>query len=68
MNQTDDNTLSLSEKLELARKVLDDFHAQCFWYLREDIEPKPADLDEIVRGLRQNGGRRGFLLAAKLCR
>jgi hypothetical protein len=68
MNQTDDNTLSLPEKLELARKVLHDFHAQCFWYLREDIELKPADLDEIVRGLRQNGGRRGFLLAAKLCR
>ena len=26
------------------------------------------DIPEIVRGLRQNGGRRGFLVAAKLCR
>jgi hypothetical protein len=68
MTQIDDNTMSLPEKLELARQVLHDFHAQCFWYLREDIELGPADLDEIVRGLRQNGGRRGFLLAAKLCR
>jgi hypothetical protein len=68
MNQENEQTLSLPEKLELARKALYDFHAQCFWYLREDIEPKPADLDEIVRGLRLNGGRRGFLLAAKLCR
>jgi hypothetical protein len=68
MKQTDDNPLSLPEKLELARKVLHDFHTQCFWYLREDIELTPADLDEIIRGLRQNGGRRGFLLAAKLCR
>lgn len=68
MKQMDDNTLSLPEKLELAKRVLHDFHAQCFWYLREDIELKPEDLDEIVRGLRKNGGRRGFLLAAKLCR
>jgi hypothetical protein len=68
MNKVDDSTLSLPEKLELAREVLHDFHAQCFWYMREDIEPKPEDLDEIVRSLRQNGGRRGFLLAAKLCR
>jgi hypothetical protein len=36
--------------------------------MREDVEIKPSDLDDIVRGLRQNGGRRGFLLAAKLCR
>ena len=68
MNQTDHNTLSQAEKMELARKALHDFHAQCFWYLREDIGLKPADLDEIARGLRQNGGRQGFLLAAKLCR
>ena len=68
MNAADDRKLSLTEKLELARQVLRDFHAQCFWYLREDMELKPSDLDEIVRGLRQNGGRRGFLLAARLCR
>jgi hypothetical protein len=68
MKQTDDNSPSLPEKLQLARRVLHDFHAQCFWYLREDLELKPSDLDEIVRGLRQNGGRKGFLLAAKLCR
>ncbi len=68
MKQPNDKPLSMPEKLELAKKALRDFHAQCFWYLREDIELKPEDLDEIIRGLRQNGGRRGFLLAAKLCR
>ena len=63
-----DNELTLSDKLELARQALHDFHVQCFWYLREDMELKPSDLDEIIRGLRHNGGRRGFLLAERLCR
>jgi hypothetical protein len=68
MKAAEETALSSTEKLDLARKVLRDFHAQCFWYLREDMELKPSDLGEIVRGLRQNGGRRGFLLAARLCR
>ena len=51
-----------------ARRAFREFHAQCFWYLREDIKVALEDLPEIVRGLRQNGGRRGFLVAAKLCR
>ena len=67
MNTTEDGNLTLKQKLDLAQKVLRDFHAQCFWYLRADMEVKPSDLDEIVRGLRQNGGRRGFHLAALLC-
>ncbi len=67
MKQRDGNALSLMEKLELARQAFHEFHAQCFWYLRKDLELKPSDLDEIVRGLRLNGGLGGFLLAAKLC-
>jgi hypothetical protein len=51
-----------------ARKAFRAFHAQCFWYMREDMPITLQDIPEIVRGLRQNGGRQGFLLAAKLCR
>ena len=51
-----------------ARRAFRRFHAQCFWYLREDAEIALADVPEIARGLRKNGGRQGFLLAAKLCR
>jgi len=51
-----------------ARRAFRTFHVQCFWYMREDMDVTLADVPEIVRGLRQNGGRRGFLLAAKLCR
>ena len=56
------------ERVELAREAFRQFHAQCFWYLRRDLVVNEADIPEIARGLRQHGGRRGFLLAAQLCR
>ena len=51
-----------------ARRAFRRFHSQCFWYLRPEMRVTLADVPEIARGLRQNGGRQGFLLAAKLCR
>ncbi len=56
-----------AERLELARKALRDFHAQCFWFMRQDAELALSDLPAIAHGLRLNGGRQGFLLAAQLC-
>lgn len=50
-----------------ARRAFKIFHAQCFWYLRQDLDITLKDVPKIAEGLRQNGGRRGFLLAAKLC-
>ena len=50
-----------------ARKAFRAFHAQCFWFMREDMEVTLSDIPEIVRGLQMNGGRQGFLLATKLC-
>jgi hypothetical protein len=51
-----------------ARRVFREFHAQCFWYMRPDLDVTLEDIPELVRGLRQNGGRQGFFIAAKLCR
>ena len=51
-----------------ARKIYRAFYAQCFWFMRPDLRVTISDIPELVRGLRQNGGRQGFLLAAKLCR
>lgn len=51
-----------------ARRAFRTFHAQCFWYLRPDLVPTLDDIPEIVRGLRQHGGRKGFRAAARLCR
>ena len=55
-------------RIREARRAFRRYHARCFWYLREDLEVSLDDIPEIMRGLRQNGGREGFLLAAKLCR
>lgn len=51
-----------------ARRAFHKFHAQCFWYMRDDMPITAADIAQIAQGLRQNGGRQGYLLAAKLCR
>ena len=51
-----------------ARRAFRDFYAQCFWYLHPDLQVTLRDVPEIARGLRQNGGRQGFLVAARLCR
>jgi len=51
-----------------ARRAYHRFHAQCFWFMRRDMAVTLTDVPEIVRGLRQNGGRQGFILAARLCR
>ena len=55
-------------RLREARRAYRRFRSQCFWYMKEDMDVTLADVPKIVRGLRQNGGRQGFLLAAKLCR
>lgn len=51
-----------------ARRAFRTFHTQCFWYLRPDLVATLDDVPEIVRGLRQHGGRKGFRTAARLCR
>ena len=57
-----------ADKIELARQIYREFHARCFWFMRKDLTPTAADLPEIARGLREHGGRRGYELAARLCR
>ena len=57
-----------TDRLRLAREAFVEFHAECFWYLRPDLEPEAKDIAEIAQGLRRHGGRRGFLLAERLCR
>ena len=51
-----------------ARRAFREFRTQCFWYLRPDLVATLDDVPEIVRGLRQHGGRKGFRAAARLCR
>ena len=62
------SNLTDEARLRTARQAFRFFHSQCFWHLRADLEITLADIPVIADGLRQNGGRSGFLLAAKLCR
>jgi hypothetical protein len=55
-------------RLREAGRAFRRFHSQCFWFMKEDMDVTLVDVPEIVRGLRQHGGRDGYLLAAKLCR
>ena len=55
-------------RVRAARQAFREFHAQCFWYLRADLEITSAEVPIVAEGLRRNGGRAGFLLAAELCR
>lgn len=50
-----------------ARKAFRKYHTQCFWFMAKDAQIQESDIPEIVRGLKKNGGRQGFILAAKLC-
>ena len=51
-----------------AKRLFRRYYAQCFWYMKPDMHITLADVSAIVRGLKQNGGREGYLLASKLCR
>ena len=65
---TTSSDLTDEARLRTARRAFRRFHAQCFWYLRADLEITLAEIPMIADGLRKNGGHSGFLLAAKLCR
>jgi hypothetical protein len=56
------------EKLALAQQAFEKFHTRCFWFMREDLRVGEDDLEAIIHGLRVNGNREAFLIAAKLCR
>jgi len=55
-------------RLREARRAFRMFHAQCFWHMPEDLPITQADIPAIIRGLRTDGGRRGYLAAERLCR
>ena len=57
-----------TEKLALAQQAFEQYHARCFWFIREDLQVEDNDLPVIIRGLRQHGNRDAFLIASALCR
>lgn len=55
-------------RIREARRAFRKYHAQCFWFMREDLKIGSEDIPEIAKGLRLHGGQRGMELAERLCR
>ena len=65
MNQPDE-TLKITCKVELAQQLYRQYYARCFWHMKPDLQITESMIYLVVKGLRHNGGREGFLEAARL--
>ena len=59
--------LDMAAKLALAQAAFAKYRVACFWFLREDLVVTEENLHLIIDGLRSDGDREAFQLAAKLC-
>lgn len=66
--ETSSNKLTLAERLAMAQEAFRRFHARCFWFMRQDAHITEEDIPYLCERLRADGGREGFMLAARLCR
>ena len=57
---------NLQERLELANRLYREFRGQCFWFSPRDLVITEDQIPFLVKGLRANGGQRGFVMAGKL--
>lgn len=51
-----------------ARRAYRRFHVSCFWSRDPDYLVNAADIPWVVEGLRRNGNREAWEVAARLCR
>jgi hypothetical protein len=58
--------LGQKERLELANRLFHEYRARCFWHCPPDLVITEQLVPLVVKGLRKHGGRRGFILAARL--
>jgi len=63
---TNAQSLTLQERLDLANSLYREFHTQCFWHCRRDLVITEDLIPMVIKGLRDHGGHRGFILSAKL--
>jgi hypothetical protein len=60
------SSLKAAERLELANQLYREYHARCFWHSPRDLIITEDLIPFVAKGLRNHGGRRGFILSAKL--
>ncbi len=59
-------TPTADSRLELAKRLFQEYYSQCFWHFRPDLPITEERIPLVVKGLRDHGGRKGLLAAARL--
>ncbi len=55
------------ERLRLAREAFAQYYALCFWSWSRDTVITPSLLPNVAHALRNNGGRRQWILSEVIC-
>jgi len=63
----DPETARAMVRVREARRAYREFHAQCFWSYRRDLEIGPTDVDWVAETLKKNGNMRAWRMAGRLC-
>jgi hypothetical protein len=63
-----DNQADRERRLALAQQAFLDFKAQCFWSWDPDAPIEERHIPNIIEGLREFGGHKGYRIVAELCR
>ena len=64
----DPETARAMVRVREARRAFREFHADCFWYCRKDLEIGPADVEWVAETLKKNGDMKAWRMAGRLCR
>ena len=52
--------------VDLAQQLYKQYYASCFWHMKPDLQITERLVPIVIKGLQENGGREGFLAAARL--
>jgi hypothetical protein len=58
--------MNAQQKVELAQQLYREYRATCFWSCQPDLVITEDLITFVAEGLRENGGRKGFLAASPL--
>jgi hypothetical protein len=59
-------TKNTENPLQLANQLFRRYRARCFWHSPKDLVITDELIPFVIKGLRANGGREGFVLSGKL--
>ena len=54
------------QRVEIAQRLYREYRTTCFWHCKPDLVITESLIPFVVRGLRNNGGRRAFMASAAL--